>query len=308
MSGIENDILLGPGNVSLDPVLGAYYQDIVPSLVHIRKGIFAKLDENGIPYLEINNQRNYAPVLVIQYGLAHYDLLIKGENNTENSKIVLNTLNWLDLNKDSFKDSIVWRSDENLQYGIPKGWISGMYQGQAISLYLRAYQTFKDIHYLHTAEQIFNSFKYDYSEGGFMRVDERNCLWYEEFPTEKPSYVLNGFVYSILGILDLYRVTGNVLAKKLWDSSVSTLEQNLHRYDVWYWSVYDQMKEQLVSYYYQKNVHIPLMKIMYGLTQKDIFLFYATKWEKNLNKSFHRFVTKIMYRVKPRLKNLINNK
>ena len=46
-------------------------------------------------------------------------------------------------------------------------------------------------------------------------------------------------------------------------------------------------REELVSYYYQKNVHTPLMEIMYQLTGKEVFQFYAQKWMKNLNNPFH---------------------
>ena len=301
MAGIDNSLNLGVGNISDEPFLGAYYQDISPSIVHITRGIFASLDENGIPYCINGNQKKYAPVITIQYGLICYDLLLRNMSVEKNSEIIKKCLNWLDDNKEEFKDSIVWRSDANDQYSLPKGWVSGMYQGQAISLYLRAYQLYNDESYLITAEKIYNSFKYDYNEGGFKRVDKQGCVWFEEYPSATPSYVLNGYIYSIFGILDLYRVTKREEVKELWNSCVHTLEVNLPKYDVWYWSVYDQLKEQLVSYYYQKNVHIPLMKIMYLLTQKEIFNKYAVKWERNLNNPVHNFIVKIMYRVQPRV-------
>ena len=301
MAGIDNSLNLGVGNISNEPFLGEYYQDISPSVVHITRGIFASLDENGIPYCINGNQKKYAPVITIQYGLICYDLLLRNINVEKNSEIIKKCLNWLDDNKEEFKDSIVWRSDANSQYNLPEGWISGMYQGQAISLYLRAYQLYNDESYLITAEKIYNSFKYDYNEGGFKRVDKQGCVWFEEYPSATPSYVLNGHIYSIFGILDLYRVTKREEIKELWDSCVHALEVNLPKYDVWYWSVYDQLKEQLVSYYYQKNVHIPLMKIMYLLTSKEIFNKYAVKWERNLNNPVHNFIVKIMYRVQPRV-------
>lgn len=303
MKGIENEIYLGVGNVSNAPILGKYYQDISPAIVHINNGIFAQLDENGVPFLK-DNGRNYAPVLIIQYALMCYDLLLDGKDVYSNTDKLKTCLGWLDQNKEVWKDSVVWRSLENKQYGLNQGWISGMYQGQAISLYLRAYQLFNEEDYLHTAHLIFKSFQYDYEEGGFKRIDEHGCIWFEEYPSEKPSYVLNGYIYSILGIYDLYRVTKNEEVLNLWNNCLTTLKVNLHKYDVWYWSVYDQLKEELVSYYYQKNVHIPLMKIMYQITEDDIYKTYAIKWEKSLNNFFHGFFVKIMYRVKPRLKKM----
>jgi len=111
----------------------------------------------------------------------------------------------------------------------------------------------------------------------------------------------------MLGLYDLYRVTGRQDVKADWDNCVHTLCVNLKKYDVWYWSVYDQLKVELVSYYYQKNVHTPLMEIMFGLTGKDLFNFYAKKWKRNLNNPIHRFITKIMYRIRPRIKKYFGN-
>jgi hypothetical protein len=292
----------------MDTFLGCYYQDISPAIVHINKGVFAKLDNNGIPYMPEGNEKIYPPILVIQYALMQCDFINKGTNREKAKETLLLCLNWLEQHCEPFKDGIVLRNSVNKQYNLPNGWVSGMAQGQLISVFLRAYQLMNDEKYLHLAEKTYNIFKYDYSDGGFKRIDKYGCVWFEEYPSSTPSYVLNGFVYTMLGILDLYRVTNKSETKELWENCVKTLEANLNKYDVWYWSVYDQLKEELVSYYYQKNVHIPLMKILFGLTGKEIFNQHAVKWERNLNNRFHRFVTQIMYRVQPRIRKYLKYK
>lgn len=304
MSGIDNSITLGVGEISLVETLGCYYQDISPALVHIQNNRFASLDENGIPYLITGTSKSYKIVLVIQYALMCFDQIKKDIAVEENTVIFKKCIDWLEKKSEIHHNAKVWRSEKDSQYQLDDGWISGMYQGQALSLYLRAYQYFKLEEYLHSAEKIFSSFSIPWEEGGFVRKDSSGCLWFEEYPGKQPSYVLNGFIYSILGILDFYRVTKNETAKTIWDDCVQTLTKNLHRYDVWYWSVYDQLKKQLVSYYYMKNVHIPLLKIMHQLTNLPIFLSYSKKWGKNLNNPFHRLIFKIMLRIKPRVKRL----
>jgi heparosan-N-sulfate-glucuronate 5-epimerase len=308
MAGVNNSLTLGVGNISNNEFLGKYYQNISPAIVHITDGIFANLDAEGIPYCINGKEKTYSIVAVIQYGLMCYDLFLQDIDVLKNRNSFQNCINWLEQNKNNFKDSVVWRSEARDYYNLPEGWISGMYQGQAISIYLRAYQLFGEASYLDTAEKIYNSFKYDYNEGGFKRIDNQGCIWFEEYPSSTPSYVLNGYIYAIFGIYDLYRVSKRDDVKELWESCVHTIEVNLPKYDVWYWSVYDQLKEQLVSFYYQKNVHIPLMKIMYLLTEKEIFNKYAIKWEHNLNNPIHRFITKIMYRIQPRIKKLKSKK
>lgn len=302
---INNNIYLGKGNASIAKILGKYYQDFTPAIIHYNSESILKFDKDGSPYLSYESCDGFIAIFIIQLGLISHDLLLDNSSIKQHETILIKCINWLDENKEEFKDSYVWRSDYNQHYNLEKGWISGMYQGQAISLYLRAYQLFNNDAYLETAKKIYNSFKYDYKEGGFKRIDEFGCIWFEEYPTKKPSFVLNGFIYSMFGILDYHRVTGDESAKALWNSCVNTLKINLGKYDVRYWSVYDQLKKELVSYYYQKNVHIPLMQIMFDLTNEAIFDKYAKKWKKNLDNSMHNLITKIMYRLKPRIYKLI---
>ena len=107
-----------------------------------------------------------------------------------------------------------------------------------------------------------------------------------------------------MGLFDYYRVTKKKEVKELWENSLRSLELNFPKFDVWYWSYYDLNEKELVSKYYQKNVHIPLAKIFFQLTKNPIYSYYAKKWEKNLNNKFHLAVVFIMYRLKPRFKKL----
>lgn len=302
---VNDDLYLGVGNISHDAELNAYYQDLTPAIYHFEHNSMGDFDENGIPYLVDSKGKHYSIVYVIQYALINHDLMLKGIDVENKKRIIKNCLDWLEEKSEDYLDSLVWRSNPNEQYNLPKGWVSAMYQGQAISLFLRAYQLFGTERYLAVAEKTFEYFKYEYSEGGVKRIDENGYTWFEEYPSATPSLVLNGYIYTLFGMYDLYRVTKNEKAKQLYDECVSTLENNVYKYDVWYWSVYDQLKRELVSYYYQKNVHIPLMEIMYRLTGKNIFKKYAEKWTRNLNSGFNKFILQIMYRVQPRIRKWI---
>lgn len=298
------ELTLGVGNISSEKKLGMFYQDFTPAIYHFENRSFGDYDENNIPYINKGNERIYSIIFTMQYALICHDLALKGIEYEKNINIFKNCTNWLDKKKENFKDSIIWRNPYNEQYDLKEGWVSSMYQGQGISIYLRKYQLTNDDYWLEEAYKIFNFFKYDYVDGGVKRIDEHGCIWFEEYPTDPPSYVLNGFIYTMFGIYDLCRVTQHAEAKELWEKCIFTLEKNLSKYDVRYWSIYDQLKKQLVSHYYQKNVHVPLMEIMYLLTKKEIFKKYADKWQSNLNNRTHLIITKIMYRVLPRLNKL----
>ncbi len=301
---VNNDINLGCGHISHEKELGGYYQDFREAIYHFDNNSLGRFDDKGIPYLVEKDREVYSIVYTIQYALIQHEFMMHEGTSEERLEIFQNCLNWLDEQSEPFKDAIVWRSEENKQYNLQKGWISSMYMGQAMSLYLRAYQLLGNEAYLETAEKAFKFFQYDYTEGGVKRIDENGDLWFEEYPTDPASYVLNGFVYTFFGILDLYRVTGSKEAKETYDACIQTLENSLHKYHRWYWSVYDQKKEQLVSFYYQKNVHIPLLEILSKLTKKPIFATYHSKWVRQLKSPINRLIVQLMYRVQPRLKRL----
>ena len=91
--------------------------------------------------------------------------------------------------------------------------------------------------------------------------------------------------------------------KKNIDLCINTLKKNIHKYDAGFWSRYDLLKHELVRYYYQKNVHVPQLEVLYKLTKEPLFLKYKQKWENNLSPINYLFV-KLMYRIEYRFGNL----
>lgn len=87
---------------------------------------------------------------------------------------------------------------------LEKGWLSAMGQGQAISVLARAYaHSGGDQKYLNTALNGLKPFRVQSSEGGVLATFLNKYHWYEEYPTKPPSFVLNGFIFSLLGLYDL---------------------------------------------------------------------------------------------------------
>ena len=182
-----------------------------------------------------------------------------------------------------------------------------MYQGQIISLFLRYGQFTNEIEkYTAISMKIFNYFYIPYEKGGVARYDKEGNFWLEEYPSPTPSFVLNGFVYTLFGIIDLYRVSNDEKVKKMMDDCLSTLKNSIHKYDAGYWAIYDQFLQERATKYYHKNIHIPLLEILYELTKEPLFLKYKNKWEWQLNSAFCNSFVKLMYRVQPRLRRLTN--
>ena len=301
------NIRLGVGEVSLKKELGLYYQDFTPAEVHFKEKYFGDLDKQGLPMSGFGSSADYSAVLLIQYGLICHDKFLKF-NDYQSLEVLDTCIEKLIEMRQESNDSWIFRNPINIQYNLEKGWISGMYQGQALSLFLRYYQITKDPQYQKASIKIFDSFFVDHGKYNFMKRDNKGCLWIEEYPTKEGSYVLNGFGYAILGILDFYRIMDDQRSYQLYNECLSTLRENLSKYNLWYWSLYDQQKKQLISAYYMINVHIPLMNIFHQLTRDDLYAHYAKKWEKDFNSAYKRIIVWVMYRLRPRILRFIKSR
>ena len=222
------------GNVSLDKNLGSYYIDMRPALIHyttnnIYNGV---IDPNGVPMCRNNKELYYSTVNIAQYGfMLHAEWLENRDQKTlqilKHCLLVLNNL------KTTKNNTSVWYNyvfDE--KYKIDPPWPSAMAQGEIISFYLRMYQALNDENLLNTAIQAYEFLKFEYNNGGVRRFDEYGDLWFEEYPTPKPTFVLNGYIYTLFGLYDLYRVTGNTEVKKDIDKCIITLKKNIHKFSI----------------------------------------------------------------------------
>lgn len=299
----SKNIKLLLGDVSMKKELGVYYIDMRPAKIHYTENIYdGGFNNDGVPYLGSGSQKKYSPINIAQFGfILHAEYLeTKSEGTLVQLKNCVEKL--VDLATITENECVWWHQYTELKYSIPAPWASAMAQGEIISLFLRYYQISHEEKYLELSQKAFDFLKNDVSEKGVRRYDENGDLWFEEYPSKPSSFVLNGFIYTLLGLYDLYRVTGDKKVKDDIDACILTLKNNIHRFDAGYWSYYDLLKKELVRYYYQKNVHVPQLNILYQLTNDPIFRKYKNKWERMVNPLNFAFV-KLMYRILPRWRN-----
>jgi hypothetical protein len=300
-------IKLPLGKVSWEKDLGLYYIDMRPAIIHYTNNIYnGKFDGKGVPMIGVGQGKyDYFPINIAQYGfMLHADYLETQEKQL--LETLLNCLNVLErLKSEDETKAVWWHKYHEVKYKINPPWASAMAQGEVISFYLRMYQLLKKENLLRTAEKAYHFMQVKGSEKAVRRYDNNGNLWFEEYPSTPPSNVLNGFIYALFGIIDLFRITGNPEAKADIDRCISTLKNRLKDFDAGYWSYYDLQKKELVRYYYQKNVHAPQLEVLFQLTGESIFLHYANRWKKQINSMNFLFV-KIMYRVWPRYRKLMN--
>jgi len=273
-----------------------YYLDFSEKLRY--KGPY---DKNNIPMLNYKGSIGirYNPCAIAQYGLGALFNFGKTEDHDLLNKALL-ACEWLSNNLkeiDPKKQIYLWLYDFDLkEYSVKSPWASALAQGQGISLLVRMYKLSGNEIYASKASQAFKSFHIKIEEGGLLREINEGKI-YEEVPTRKLSCVLDGFIYSLLGLYDLFIFLKDFKAYKLFIEGVETLERILPRYDLKFWSkadLYIDKPPMIASLFYHK-IHIYQLKILYELTNREIFKFYAEKWMNYLNNKFFRALA-ILYK------------
>jgi len=269
--------------------LGSYYIDMKKNANRLDSPIH-RLDDEGVLLTKIPYTDNwdYYPVDIALFSLGNFEMYLK-TGKERFRKAFLAQAKWLKDNIVIKGDYGVWEHWYTLPYyrfnRIP--WVHGMAQGLAISALLRAYQLINDETFLYAAEKAYGAFERDIEDGGVRFVDPDGNVWFEEYAILPPPHILNGFIFTLFGIYDFYRVTKEEKALILFNEGIKTLEKNLHLYDNGYWSLYNLIHKYPSTGSYH-SLHITQLRALYELTGKDIFDEYAERWERYANRSINR--------------------
>lgn len=126
---------------------------------------------------------------------------------------------------------------------LPSGWLSAMAQGQAMSALVRAYGQTRRREYIDAAVRATAPFGRLSSEGGVVARFMDRYNWYEEYPTTPPCFVLNGFIYALVGLYDVAAAAppgdGRATASRLYVDGLRSLRVMLPLFDTGSGTVYD---------------------------------------------------------------------
>jgi hypothetical protein len=268
-----------------------YYMDFK----YVKDSRAFKLDENNVTYIDYSKVKS----LGVKNGISYYPVSIglSGLRFFQNGQIVLflAQADWLvnNIHKDGS-----WKIMHNKKIGntiLKAPWISALSQGLGISVLVRAYKLTNDEKYIKTARKALRPFKKSIEDGGIVSLNSFG-KFYEEYPLkENPTHVLNGFIYSLFGLYDLYRFDNNKEAKKLFDEGIKSLKKVLPKYDLDNWTRYDLNEKRTLknhygyaSIWYQK-IHVVQLYALYQITGDKLFLKYSNKFEEQAKYSFINF-------------------
>ena len=241
-------------------------------------------DSAGIPMLDYHGRigPQYNPIAIAQWGLGNYNFYCCA-HESERKKRFLSASDWLCSHLEQNPFGLwVWNHHFDWEYRttLRAPWYSGLAQGQGLALLVRAYRETRSQIYLDAAERAFAAFLKSTEEGGVAFTDERGDLWFEEYIVSPPTHILNGFMWASWGVYDYFLATKDKAAQRLFEAAVRTLHANLDRYDLGFWSLYEQSVTRLpmvASAFYHK-LHIVQLQVMHRLTGDEIFARYAERW------------------------------
>jgi len=252
-------------------------------------------DAAGIPLLNYRGHigLQFNPIAIAQYGLGNYNLFCRTGDRSRRQKFLL-IADWLCTHLEQNSHGLaVWNHHFNWEYRdtLKAPWYSALAQGQGISVLVRAHKDSGDARYLDAASRALAVFSRPVNAGGVAFTDNHGDLWFEEYIVNPPTHILNGFIWAAWGVYDYFLATKDSApkdspardnsAQELFTRAVKTLVNNLDRYDLGFWSLYEQSGTRLpmVASPFYHQLHIVQLRIMYSLTGEDVFARVADRWE-----------------------------
>lgn len=117
--------------------------------------------------------------------------------------------------------------------------------------------------------------------------------WYEEYPTTPSSFVLNGFMYSLIGLYDLKETAGEKLGKEarlLYERGMESLKAMLPLYDTGSGTIYDLRHFMLgiapnLARWDYHTTHINQLQLLSTIDESPIFKEFVKRWKSYLKGS-----------------------
>ncbi len=256
-------------------------------------------DSRGLPmrrFMSVGDQ--YVPTRIASYALAHHNrYLLTGDEHSRQRFFA--AVEWFM----SFPEG-VWYYNFS-RYGLKPPWVSAMAQGEGISVLVRAWKLSQDSAYLSQAQKALKPLLLPLERGGVRSELPDGSPFLEEYPTNPPLHVLNGFMYTLIGLVDLGRVSKELVAPVGLDDLLDSLDKNISLWDFGSWSLYDlgHLHDALphVASMRYHNLHISQLTFLGRFTHRQGLLEAARRWKEYARSPWNRwraFFQKVRYRLK----------
>lgn len=235
--------------------------------------------EGGVIYVNYQEQGwRPNPVTSAQYALASYNYFLKTADEKYHAAF-LEQVKYLTSIAMLEGEAAHWSFDFDYPpYGLKAGWLSGLAQAQVLSVLARSYEEAPSPELKRLMRQAINPMMKNRMEGGLLVTTPEGGLWVEEYPSEQPSLVLNGFVFAVLGLGDYLRVVPeDTEVEEFYKRLLSSLKLSLDKYELDGWLGYDRSSLTPVSERYM-YVQTRQMSQLFRQTNDDFYSRRCSEW------------------------------
>jgi hypothetical protein len=188
-------------------------------------------------------------VSVVQLGLGSYERHIAGEGD-EWLETALGVGEYLLRRQEtggSARGAWLHHFPLSHTYVLRTPWASAIAQGQAASLLVRLFRLTGDERYATAARDALAPMRRASDLPGGVRARLGGLPFFEEYPTDPPSFVFNGFVFGLWGCRDVAVAIDDASARELLEEGLEGLAASIAHFDTGYWSRYDLYPHRLVN-------------------------------------------------------------
>jgi heparosan-N-sulfate-glucuronate 5-epimerase len=242
-------------------------------------------DADGIPRVNYGHPigLRYNAITTAQWGL--FNLQKWADSGDESARAqALRCAEWLVYTCRPWKNDILaWIYDYGFDlYGPYPPWISGMAQGEAVSLLLRCHQLEHKNDFLRVSHGAARAFLYDYEEGGVTDRLNNGSIFFQEYPVEPSVHVLNGGIFAFFGVYDYAIFFNDAPMKDMARQFLDTLRRHWKKWDLGFWTRYDLFSVKRPASAMYQELHVRQFQALAEIFDDDLFLRVAERWRKQL--------------------------
>lgn len=173
-----------------------------------------------------------------------------------------------------------WEYTQDLiRFILPAPWMSGISQGIISSLMLRMYHETNEKEYLEIAV---GAVQYCLNEKNGLRKNLTHGFWIEEYPSQKGSGVLNGFIFFLIALGELASFG---YFEDEFQEGIKALLTNISKYHKGIYLKYASNIPDLCNPWYDK-IHYHQLEALYDLTKENVFLRLKKYWKNTSSTNF----------------------
>jgi hypothetical protein len=267
---------------SFSTLYGAY--DFVDNKKELES--FFRFDAAGVAMCRSDVKPYYNSLLTAHYALVCYNDFVKNKNQDAGKDF------WIQANhlkkkvtENNYRFYYDWQGHH---------FYSGITQSVVASVFMRAYLLSKENIWKELAYSTLSQMFVSVEKGGNFTHDTEGYVWIEEYPNfGRLSMVLNGFIYSLIGVYEyLILCKKDEALEKHCGDMTEALFKTLHFYKFGRFTRYSRFEKAFENIDYEGRNYF-LFKHLFELTQNKAFEILMDATKKQVHwKAFYRFIEK----------------